>query len=72
MIARTDKLRYYENIATAFELSMNATTEIIRINSFYSSNIIHSVALAANLASNVILQSFGGNHTITVINAPLP
>jgi hypothetical protein len=70
-ISRTDKLRYNENLVAAFKVSVTGPNYLV-IEAFYTRNIIHSVAIAMNLAMNVKLQFLNrDSHTILVTNAPL-
>jgi hypothetical protein len=70
-ISRTDKFRYNENLAAAFKVSINEAKHL-NIEAFYSPNIIHSVAIALNLAMNVVTQYLSHNsYTIEVVNEPI-
>jgi hypothetical protein len=71
-MAKTDKFRYYENMAAAFEVSVNEVTQHVSIEGFYTRNMLHSVSIAMNLATNVLTQFYSdANYTIDVINAPV-
>jgi hypothetical protein len=70
-IARTDKFRYNENLVAAFKVSISESDRV-NIEAFYTRNIIHSVSIALNLATNVEIQySTQDSFTIDVINAPV-
>jgi hypothetical protein len=70
-LSRTDKLRYNKNLVAAFKVSIIESKKLV-IEAYYTSNISHSVAIAMNLAMNVVLQFISrAFYTIDVTNAPI-